>query len=229
MTIVASWLWLFGTTGFMAIVFASTKMFTKDPSYSPGGSEFAYLVPMLVSVGIGAIGLGLTVLSAVLRLILKAPKVQTFFSASKFAVASFFVVGIGFAYALGAIRGGVSFGGSYSGNEIFAAVNEHRQRIGVAPVKLNEQLCDNLVNRWRVAKGGNFHQGFEEWVKAEGIQTEKGFQEVGEILISAPTPREAVYWWSTSPGHKETMEAKRWTDGCAYAAEGTAVMVFSYK
>jgi hypothetical protein len=208
----------------------STKSFTVDPSYSPGGAEEAWLLPMLVSL-LGGFGFaGLTFLFGIIRRILKAPKWSPplGLTAGKTGFAAFLVVAVMGVFMYGTLRGGVSFGGGYTGQEVFNEVNRQRVSVGVGEVKLNEYLCDNLVNRWRVAKGGEFHQGFEEHVNAEGLR-DYGFVEFGEILVTSPTAKEAVYWWSTSPGHKATMDAERWTDGCAYAAEGTAVVLLGHK
>lgn len=53
----------------------------------------------------------------------------------------------------GALRGGVSFSRSYTGQEVFDELNRHRLSVGSTQVIINEYLCDNLVNRWRVARG----------------------------------------------------------------------------
>ena len=228
---ISSWVWFIFTLVFIVIIFASTKFITKDPCYGPGCSEYIYLWPMLGSLGLGLLGLGLTVVGAILKSAFKGKNwiAPLGLGAGRMAIASFVVAGLAVVYVVGALRGGVSFGGSYNGEEVFAEVNRHRESVGVAPVKMNEFLCDNLVSRWEVVKDGNYHEGFEQWVKNEGIQTERGFKEVGELVVRADTPKAAIAFWVGSPGHKLVLEGARWTDGCAYANEGAAVVIFSYK
>ena len=230
-TTFSSYLWLLFTGAFVYVIFASTKMFTLDPSYGPGSPQNVWLLPMLTTLFLGCAFLGLTFLGGILRKVLKAPKwnAPLGFGAGKADFGAFLVLGAMFLYMVAALRGGVGFGGEYSGQEIFDAVNAHRVSIGVKPVTLGQGLCDNLVERWRYAKDGKFHEGFEDWVKNEGIQTEYGYGLVGEILVTSPTVQNAIYWWSTSPGHKDTLERPDWDEGCAYAAEGTTVMTFGIK
>lgn len=227
LTTISSWFWVVGTVAFTAVIFASTRAFTKDPSYSPGGAENAYLIPMLTSLFIGLAGFGLTVIGSLARLILRASKWPVWASATKSAILAIFVASVASAYAIGAIRGGVGFGGAYTGAEVFAAVNEHRQQLGLQTVKMDEQLCDNLVERWQAVKTGNQHQGFDEFIKTE----HKGqtWKEFAEMYFIGPSPKAAIAFWEQSPGHKSVLEGTRWTSACSYANEGAAVMLFSYK
>lgn len=230
-TTFASYLWFLSTLVFAGVIFASTKFFSIDPSYGEGSPQNAYLLPMLASLFVGCAFFGLTVFAGFLRKVLKAEKWNAPFGigAGKTAFATFLIVAFSSVYLIGALKQGVSWGGSYTGQEIFDSVNAHRVSIGSKPVVLGQGLCDNLVERWRKAKEGKFHEGFEEWVKAEGLQTQYGYGLVGEILVTANSPKEAIEWWRNSPGHRDTLERPDWEEACAYASEGTSVMVFGIK
>ena len=41
------------------------------------------------------------------------------------------------------------------------------------------------------------------------------------------TPTNAINWWLGSPGHKSTLEMKEMKYGCAYASEGTGVVIMA--
>ena len=228
----ASYFWFLGTLIFILIILISTKNFTIDPCYGPGCPENKYLLPMLSSFFIGSLSFGLTLLTGLLRMILKAPIWKPPFNINniKMAVNSFFIVVVFFVYLYGSFRNDVvRFGGSYTGYDLLNAVNTHRKSIGVQMVKISEGLCDNLVSRWKAVKEGRQHEGFEEWVKQEGIQTEYGYKEVTELYIQTSTPAEAISFWTGSPGHKIQLENPKWTDGCAYANEGYGVVVMGVK
>jgi hypothetical protein len=232
-SVISSYLWFLSTTTFIIIIFSSTKGFTIDPCYSKGCAQNIYLFPMLLSLAIGMASFGLMVLSGFLRLILKSEKWKPPLNINqwKVALATFLVVLISGVYVFALFRGGggVLWGGSYTGQDLLNAVNSHRKSAGAPEVKLSEGLCDNLVSRWKAVKEGKQHEGFEEWVKQEGIQTKYGYKEIVELYIHASNPAEAVAFWAGSPGHKIQLENPKWTDGCAYASEGYGVVIMGTK
>ena len=230
--VVSSYFWFLSTLAFILVVFLSTKGFTVNPCYGQGCPEHAYLLPMLLSLFTGLFFFGITVFAGLLRVLLKAEKWKPPLSIGSWKVgfATFLVVFISGVYIFASFRGNVvSWGQSYTGNDLLNAVNTHRKSIGVSEVKLSEGLCDNLVSRWQAVKEGRQHEGFEEWVKQEGIQTNYGYQQIAELYIIARTPAEAIAFWVGSPGHKIQLENPQWTDGCAYANEGYGVVVMGVK
>lgn len=230
--VISSYLWFVSTVVFILVIFLSTKGFTVDPCYGQGCSEHAYLLPMLSSLFAGLLFFGLTVFAGLLRVLLKAEKWKPPLNIGSWKVgfATFLVVLISGVYVFASFRGNaVMWGQGYTGNDLLNAVNAHRKSVGIPEVKLSEGLCDNLVSRWRAVKEGRQHEGFEEWVKQEGIQTEYGYKEIAELYIQAPTPAEAIAFWAGSPGHKIQLENPKWTDGCAYANEGYGVVVMGVK
>lgn len=230
--VVSSYLWFVSTVVFILVIFLSTKGFTVDPCYGQGCSEHAYLFPMLSSLFAGLFFFGLTVFAGLLRVLLKAEKWNPPLSIGSWKVgfATFLVVLISGVYVFALVRGNaVMWGQGYTGNDLLNAVNTHRKSVGISEVKLSEGLCDNLVSRWQAVKEGRQHEGFEGWVKQEGIQTKYGYKEVVELYIQASTPSEAIASWAGSPGHKIQLENPKWTDGCAYANEGYGVVIMGLK
>lgn len=119
----------------------------------------------------------------------------------------------------------------YTGEQLFDAVNIHREAVGVGKLELDSVLCDNLVERWEAIKNpGNAHKGYEEWLKAEGISDNPKYGVIGEMYVKdISTPENAIAWWVGSPGHKSTLEMKDLVYGCAYANDGTGVVIVATK
>lgn len=114
----------------------------------------------------------------------------------------------------------------YTGEDLFEAVNAHREIVGVQKLELDPILCDNLVERYLAIKEpNNGHKGFTEWLTDEGINKNPKYGQIGELYITASTPENAISWWMGSPGHKSTLEMSTLKYGCAYASEGTGVVV----
>ncbi|GIW57636.1 MAG: hypothetical protein KatS3mg083_581 [Candidatus Dojkabacteria bacterium] len=230
--VISSYFWFISTVFFITIIFLSTKGFTIDPCYGKGCSEHHYLLPMLSSFFAGLFFFGLTVFMGFLRVLLKAEKWKPPINLGswKIGFATFLVVFISSVYVVALFRGSaVRWGGSYTGQDLFNAVNQHRKSLGLKEVKLSEGLCDNLVSRWQAVKEGRQHEGFDDWIKQEGIQTNYGYKELVELYIQALTPAEAITFWSGSPGHRIQLENPKWIDGCAYANEGYGVVVMGIK
>lgn len=216
---------------FVYIIFASTKGFTHDPCYGEGCLEHPYLLPMLASLFLGSIFFGITILSGILRIILKTEKWKPFLNINSWKVGTLtvFLLILSATYLFASTRSSVLWGGTYSGQDLFNAVNTHRQLKGLGVLKTGEGLCDNLVSRWKSVKEGKQHEGFEDRVKQEGIQTNYGYKQVAELYIQASTPAEAIAFWSSSPGHEVESDNSRWTDGCAYTNEGFGVVILGVK
>lgn len=126
----------------------------------------------------------------------------------------------------------------YTGQDLFDAINEHRKSIGVQELLLDGNLCDNLVERWLAVKEPNSgHKGFEEWAEGEGLTKDKVAVEpykvgsgITELYIQNATQ---TYWaidaWVGSPGHRLILEKPELNSGCAYAHEGTGVVIMAEK
>jgi len=120
----------------------------------------------------------------------------------------------------------------YTGEELFAAVNQHRKSIGAQELQLDINLCDNLVDRWIAIRENDAHRKFEDWATKEGLVeggVAKNFNLLGEMYVTATTPDNAIAWWVGSPGHKLTLEKPELNVGCAYASDGTGVVIVAEK
>jgi hypothetical protein len=226
-----SYLWFVSVVIFISIILTSTKWFTHDPCYGSGCLEHPYLLPMLISLFLGCLFFGITILSGILRILFRGEKWKPFLNINSWKVGTltvFLLILVG-VYLFASTRSSVLWGGTYTGQDLFSAVNTHRQSKGLGTLKTGEGLCDNLVSRWKSVKEGKQHEGFEDWVKQEGIQINYGYKQVVELYIQANTPAEAISFWESSPGHEIELDNSRWTDGCAYANEGTGVLIMSYK
>ncbi len=116
----------------------------------------------------------------------------------------------------------------YTGQEMFDAINEYRASIGVQQLELDPVLCDNLVARYlSIKNGGKGHDGFEEWVKGEGIDKNPKYGRIGEMYATATQTYWAIDWWKGSPGHRDTLEMPSMKYGCSYALDGFSVTVMA--
>jgi hypothetical protein len=229
--IVSSYIWLVSTLGFIIVILLSTKWFTHDPCYGSGCVEHVYLLPMLLTLSFGCLFFGLMILSGLIKIIKKTDQWTPPFNIGswKIVAINIFVLSLFGVYFIASMRNGVNFGGTYTGNDLFNAVNEYRARKNLGALQLSEGLCDNLVSRWQAVKNDKQHEGFEDWVKTEGIQSQYGYKQVVELYIKSPTPQGAIEFWTNSPGHKIQIDNPQWTDGCAYANENIGVVVMGNK
>lgn len=126
----------------------------------------------------------------------------------------------------------------YTGQDLFDAVNAHRRSVGAQELQLDENLCDNLVERWlAVREPGNAHKGYEEWAEAEGLtkdgvavepyKTSTGITEL--YILNATTIDWALQAWIGSPGHKSKLENAQINSGCSYAHDGTGILIMAEK
>lgn len=126
----------------------------------------------------------------------------------------------------------------FTGEELFSAINEHRKTVGVQELQIDQKLCDNLVERWlAIREPGNGHKGFEEWAKTEGIVDKDGYmtepfnKNVGmaELYGNGTQTYWLIDFWTSSPGHKLSLENPNYNVGCSYASSGTGVVIMAKK
>lgn len=126
----------------------------------------------------------------------------------------------------------------YTGQELFDAVNAHRQTVNTSALELDPKLCDNLVERWQAIRNpGNAHKGFEEWVISEGFGNDDGTLNppyngghgIAELYASGTQTYWLIDFWTGSPGHKSSLENPNFNVGCAYASDGTGVLIMAQK
>lgn len=121
----------------------------------------------------------------------------------------------------------------YTGQQLFDEVNSYRESKKLPRLILDPVLCDNLVERYlAISKPDSGHKGFEEWLKSEKIKTSSEdnskYFTIGELYVKGiSTPSNAINFWINSPGHKSTLELPELTSGCAYANDGTGVVIMA--
>ena len=228
---ISSYIWFLSTVSFIIVILLSTKGLTKDPCYGPGCSEEVYLLPMLGSLFIGFTSFLVTLISGILRLVFKGEKSRPLLGISsvRVGILTFVLALIFTAYFIGSIRGGFSIGGGYTAFDVLRVVNEYRKNNGINELRLSEELCDNIVSRWKAIKEGKQHEGFVEWVEREGIQVNYDYKDLVELYIIADSPKAALDFWLSSPSHKLQIENEKWQDVCVYSNEKITVMIMGYK
>lgn len=223
----SSIIWALSCYIFAGIIAVTTRMMTHDPNFS-GGPETPWLLPMLLSVVIGLLSFCSMVLSWIFLLFKKenieynAPLGITT-AKSFFSVILLGVVGI--IFIIGYRNANMGYKKSdYNGQQLFEAVNEFRIKNGKSNIKLDQYICDNLVDRYLKIKSGDVgHEGFEEWVINEGI--DKRFDPIAELYTKeAYRTKDAIDFWDGSPGHRLSLLGD-FSVGCAYANEGTGVVI----
>ena len=150
---------------------------------------------------------------------------------SKTIISILAVIGVLGIIATGLIIYGIKTDYTYTGQELFDAVNKHRTSVGAPALELDPILCDNLVERYLSIKEPNTgHAGFEEWAINEGIRANPKYGLLGEMYVKdISTPENAINWWLGSPGHKSTLEMEEMVYGCSYANDGTGVVIMASK
>lgn len=220
-------LWALSCYSFAGFIIFITKGMTHDPNFS-GGAETPWLFPMLAIIGLGLISFGVMILSWI-ALLLKKDKVDykaPFGLTSVKVGLSVLLLGIivaVFAYGYRNANEGYTKA-TYTGQQLFDAVNEYRAANGKQQLVLDQYICDNLVDRYlKVNSGDVGHEGFVEWAKTEGI--DEKFAPIAELYIKdTATTQDAIDFWNGSPGHRLSALGD-FTVGCAYANEGTGVLV----
>jgi len=119
---------------------------------------------------------------------------------------------------------------TFTGQDVFDAVNKYRKENNVPELKLDEVLCNNLAQRYLDIKSGEkeniAHKGFDEWY--EKYVKPYGYT-VSENYACGQTPEDVIKAWDGSPGHKLSILDKKSKLACTYASEGCAVIILGYK
>jgi len=124
---------------------------------------------------------------------------------------------------------------SFSGPELWEAVNKKRVENGVGGLGRNDLLCSIASYRLNQLLGlGKLdnHAGFNELWQNENSQYYWIFQKynVWEYIIYVPsgTATDAVNWWGDTLGHKTLLDGGQFTIGCTYAQGGFGVAIAGF-
>lgn len=119
---------------------------------------------------------------------------------------------------------------SFTGQEVFDAVNEYRKENGVSELKLDEVLCNNIAQRYLDIEAGEkeniAHKGFDEWYKK---YAEPYGYAASENYACGQNPEDIIKAWDGSPSHKLSILNEKNKLACAYASSGCAVLILGYK
>lgn len=115
---------------------------------------------------------------------------------------------------------------NFTGQELFDAANAHRRSKGVPEIQLDSRFCNNLVARWQaLSQPESFgHEGLDEWAEEwlpDGVTYVENF-------AYGNNPEEIIAKWVGSPGHRLVLENPDFKYGCAYAAQGTGVLLLAH-
>jgi hypothetical protein len=121
----------------------------------------------------------------------------------------------------------------YTSDEMFDAVNAHRKYIGIQTLEKDPTLCENLEERWRAVIEPENNSSFVEWLEEKGlIKNGKAippYNLIGDIFTNASTPSNALVNFEASLDQKAVLERAEFNVGCAYANEGTTVIIMAEK
>jgi uncharacterized protein YkwD len=131
-----------------------------------------------------------------------------------------------------AVAPAIQSGASFTGEDLWQAVNKYRREHGVPELKLKGSLCELSSRRLGelLALGSlDNHEGFERYFENRQV-TSLGITNVAENLASGyPGAWETVMGWDSSPGHKTFLLADgAYIWGCASANQGYAVLIGGY-
>ncbi len=229
---IAGIIWIVCMMVVIGIIAVASRFMTHDPDFSPGQSENAFLLPMLITFFVGAISFGAMLLTGIASFFAKGEKQFKVLIPFKylFILVAFIVFGLAaFLFAFRQQNLSNYNTANYNGDDTFNAINKYRQENGLKTLTIDPILCDNLVQRYLDIKNPDNkyvgHAGFERWIKQESIT---GYSLAEVYVTDTQIPEDAIKFWAGSPGHKGAVLGD-YEVGCAYANEGIAVAVFGKK
>lgn len=121
---------------------------------------------------------------------------------------------------------------NYTGQELFNAVNAHREKIGLKPLAVDPILCDGLGGRLQtIVEKGGVNTEFHKWLESKGLEKDGQpirHKRIGE-LSTFKSPSEGINEWVNSPGHRGLLEHPDLEIGCSYANNGAGIIIVATK
>lgn len=121
---------------------------------------------------------------------------------------------------------------TWTGPELFEAVNNRRVELGVNPLANNTDLCTIAslrLNELLELGKLDAHEGFLKLSEREEYQRIFQKYNVFEFLLSgADTAQEAVSLWENTQGHSKLLTGGEYVWGCTYAQNGFGVAIAAY-
>lgn len=119
----------------------------------------------------------------------------------------------------------------YDGSELFVAVNEYRNQIGVQELRNDERLCSNLNYLWTLIREPPKEENdLERWAASIDLLedgTLKDYDSLGDLYGSGTQTYWLIDFWRSDEQHRKLLENPQFDVGCAYASEGTGVIVLA--
>lgn len=121
---------------------------------------------------------------------------------------------------------------TWTGPELWEAVNKRRQELGVNPLGQRDELCtiaairlNELLDLGKL----DAHEGFSKLAEREDLKWIYEKYNLSEFLQSgAESVSEAVSLWENTLAHKKILTGGEYVWGCIYAQEGFAVGIAAY-
>lgn len=116
---------------------------------------------------------------------------------------------------------------NFTSQELLQEVNGYRMSKGVAEVKADRELCNEIGDRWQSSRTNESHIGFDEWIKKHQLW-EKGYTNIQEDLASGDSAEEVVESWRTSMGHEMSLVDQSVDSACTYVGrDGGSVLIMA--
>lgn len=115
-----------------------------------------------------------------------------------------------------------------SGDQLMSAVNFHRTSLGLQELKSEDTLCGNLDKRWEAVYYKTNKPTFIEWWASKNLKTDPFGLTKELYAVTNEGSDKAIQMWINSE-HRSDLESPAYNSGCAYAAQGFAVLIMGEK
>lgn len=115
-----------------------------------------------------------------------------------------------------------------TGYDVWDAVNDYRVSKNLPKLKLSEELCDNIIERYDMIEKNQTHEGLDEFVqKQKNAGRYSPELELTELFTSGSAKQEVLKNWTDSPSHEQLLSDPRFEYGCSYAYNSLALLFLS--
>jgi uncharacterized protein YkwD len=102
-----------------------------------------------------------------------------------------------------------------TGYEMFEAINDHRVSVGLNALPLHDQLCNNLIGRWKEIKSDFGHDGMNDWAE-NYVWNHNNRWYLSELIVEGWDVQSSMDNWLGSPGHRLGLESTEMTHMCTF-------------
>lgn len=108
-----------------------------------------------------------------------------------------------------------------TGEDVLNELQAYRVKEGLPEFQVSDELCNNIVERWKNYQANDSHEGLAEFHDKWMPQV----VDLGEIMVAGESARQMVERWDSSPSHKSSLH--RFSKICVYSALGRSVALLS--